>query len=96
MHLTFWEVIYETVAKAGQLSRVGSDQDSSKVDESAKIGTKVVYSLYFKNLVSTTKNFKMAAKNPRWPPKIWFFLIIFYTINIFDLLKEINNLTMLC
>ena len=34
------------------------------------------------------KNFKMAAKNPRWPPKIQFLPIIFETVNIFDKDKE--------
>ena len=43
-------------------------KNSLKVDKSVKIGTKVVYSSYFKNLVLATKNAKMAAKNPRWPP----------------------------
>ena len=39
----------------------------------------------------TPKKFKMAAKNPRWPPEKLIFLIIFQTINIFEQHKEAIN-----
>ena len=37
----------------------------SEYRKSFKIGAKVVYSLYFKNLVSATKNFETFAKNSK-------------------------------
>ena len=37
------------------------------------------------------KKYKMAAKNPKWPPKNKFLLIIFETINIFRQHNEAIN-----
>ena len=49
----------------------------------SKIGTKVVYSFYFKNLVLATKKFKMAAKISKMAAKKLVFTHYFLNLKYF-------------